>query len=197
MREKKRMFILLAAGIVLIALGAVFTSFAGRLLVLDEPPRKADVIVVLGGDSGERVERAVSLYRAGYAPYMIVSGGQLYRNITQAGVMKDHAVSLGVPADKIILENRAESTYDNATFCKEIIDEHGFKSVMVVSSNYHMQRVKFIFRKVFKNSGTTLVYCAAQEPKFNPNRWWANNKSIMYTITEYIKFTGYALGRNI
>jgi uncharacterized SAM-binding protein YcdF (DUF218 family) len=197
MKVIKRKAVLPAACITIIILLALIIIFAGRLLVLDEPPRKADVIVVLGGDSGERVEQAASLYRAGFAPYMLVTGGQLYRNISQAGVMKDHAVELGVPSDRIILENKAESTYDNAIYSKKIMEEHGFRSALVVSSNYHMQRVKFIFRKVFKNSGTTLIYCAAREPKFNPNRWWNNNKSVMYTITEYIKFLGYALGRNI
>lgn len=197
MKAKKRMVLLPLAGILLIIALLVFVFFAGRLLVLDEPPRKADVIVVLGGDSGERVRQASSLYRTGYAPYMIVSGGQLYGDITQAGVMKDHAVALGVPSDKIILENHAESTYDNAAFSRRIMENHGFSSALVVSSNYHMKRVKFIFQKAFKNSGITLTYCAAREPRFNPDRWWASNKSTMFTITEYIKFAGYALDKNI
>jgi len=64
-----------------------------------------------------------------------------------------------------------------------------------VSSNYHMRRVRYTFERVFRDSGITLVYSAAADPDFDPARWWANNKSALYTLTEYIKLTGYALGR--
>ncbi|GBF35585.1 membrane protein [Desulfocucumis palustris] len=189
--------IFIPAAALLISALFLFVVFAGKLLVLDQKPVKSDVVIVLGGDSGERVERAAALYKAGYAPYMIVSGGELYHSITQAEVMAEHAEELGVPREALIPEARSESTYDNAAFSKEIILQRGFKSAIVVTSNYHMQRSRFIFQRVFKNSGVNLTYCSAREPRFDPDRWWSNNKSIMFTITEYIKFAGYVLGKNI
>lgn len=75
--------------------------------------------------------------------------------------------------------------------------QYGFNSGIVVSSDYHMQRVKLTYQRVFKDTDIRLIYCAAQDINFNPDRWWANNKSIMATINEYIKFIGYAFGRSI
>lgn len=177
----------------------LFTAFlcAGRLLVLDEPPQQADVIIILSGDRGTRTEHGVELYQQGYAPYLMVSGGQVYHETTMAGLMAAHAQMLGVPARAIITESLADSTYENALFTRELMEQYGFTSALVVSSNYHMQRVRFTYQRVFNDTGIKLTYSAAREPDYNPGRWWANNRSIMLTFNEYVKFIGYALGRNL
>ncbi|MBE0467149.1 MAG: YdcF family protein [Candidatus Desulforudis sp.] len=187
---------LIITGAVLALFVAAFFS-AGRLLVLDEPPRQADVIVVLAGDRGSRTAHGAALFHAGHAPCLIVSGGQIYHTTTSAALMRDHAVELGVPAAAVFPEDRADSTYENAVFTRELMEQHGFTSALVVSSNYHMRRVKFTFEREFRDSGIDLTYSAAADPDFDPARWWANNKSVIYTFTEYVKFIGYALGRNV
>lgn len=187
---------LIITGAVLALFVAVFFS-AGHLLVLDEPPQQADVIVVLAGDRGSRTAHGAALFHAGYAPYLIVSGGQTYHTTTSAVLMRDHAVELGVPAATVLPEDRADSTYENAVFTRELMEQHSFTSALVVSSNYHMRRVKFTFEREFRDSGIDLTYSAAADPDFDPARWWTNNKSIMYTFTEYVKFIGYALGWNM
>jgi len=45
-----------------------------RLLVVDQAPRSADAILVLGGGDGSRAARALALYEAGWAPIVITSG---------------------------------------------------------------------------------------------------------------------------
>jgi len=180
--------------IALILCVSLYAFYAGRLLVLDQPPNKADVIIVLGGDRGHRVEHGASLYHAGYAPYMIISGGRIYHDITIAELMMDHAVQLGVPKENIILEPSAESTYENALYTKELIRRYGFNSAIIVSSNYHMRRVKNTYQNEFKDVSTTLTYSAAQDPNYNPNKWWKNSDSFIHTVTEYIKIITYAIG---
>lgn len=188
-----RWLITAAAGLLLLAVAFLG---AGRLLVYDEPPRHADVIVVLAGDRGARTAQGAALYHAGWAPQLIVSGGPTYHTTTIAALMRDHAVELGVPADAVIIEDQADSTYGNAVFTQQLMEEHGYTTALVLSSNYHMRRVKYTFEREFRESGIELTYCAATDPNFDPARWWTNNKSVMYTFTEYVKFIGYALGRN-
>jgi uncharacterized SAM-binding protein YcdF (DUF218 family) len=183
------------AAIILLLLSTATLS-AGHILVYDEEPRPADVIVVLAGDRGTRTERGAELFHAGYAPQMIVSGGQTYHTTTQAELMFAHAVELGVPTEAVIKEDHADSTRGNAVLVKKLMEAYGFDSAIVVSSNYHMRRVKFTFEREFRGTDTTLTYCAAGDPHFDPARWWANNKSIMFTFTEYVKFIGYVLGRD-
>lgn len=129
---------------------------AGPLKVQDVP-RKVDVIVVFAGGVGEsgeagqgyeeRVLQAVSLYKQDFAKKMIFSSGYTYA-IEETEVMKILAVSLGIPARDIILEKNAVSTFENAQYTKQIMEEKNWDSALVVSSPYNMRRVKLVFKKV-------------------------------------------------
>ncbi|BBB90725.1 hypothetical protein MAMMFC1_01386 [Methylomusa anaerophila] len=186
-------------GVIFLLLGVLLTAviFAGRILTIDEQPRPADVIIILSGDHGARTEKGVELWRQGYAPYVMVSGGNIYHTTNIAELMAAHASELGVPKQSIVIEARAMSTFQNAIYSKALMEQHGFRSAIVVSSNYHMQRARLIFRKVFAGSGVQLAYCSVGDPEFAPNYWWTNNRSIMVVISEYVKLTGYALGRSL
>lgn len=144
-----------------------------------------------------RTERGVALWYDGYAPYIMVSGGNVYHTTNIGVLMMEHARELGVSPESIIIEPKADSTYQNAIYTKSLMKQYGFNSAIVVSSDYHMQRVKFTYQSVFKDTDIRLIYCAAQDINYNSDRWWANNKSAMTTISEYIKFIGYAFGRSI
>lgn len=168
---------------------------AGRFLVCYEQPRKADVIVILAGDRGERTEYGVLLFKQKMADKIVMSGGKVYNDLTIASIMKKHAESLGVPEEAIISEDESDSTMQNAQFTKSILLEKGYKKAIIVSSNYHMRRVRMVFEKVYKDTGIKLFYCAAKNRDFDENHWWSNSKSIMLTLSEYIKLIGYFLGR--
>jgi uncharacterized SAM-binding protein YcdF (DUF218 family) len=113
--------------------------------------------VVLAGGVGEsgkagqgyeeRVMHAVGLYRKGYASRMVFSSGFTYV-LQEADVMKALGVSLGIPSDRIILEKKAKDTYQNVLYVREILQLQGWKSVLLVSSPYHMRRVSWVIKKV-------------------------------------------------
>ncbi len=141
---------------------------------------KADVIVVLGygppvDKSGEpaaeivrRVGKAVELYNAGMAPCMIMTGGNTYEDYYESAVMKEVAVKMGVPEDRVIEERRAMDTIGNARYSARIMAERGFDSCMVVSTPYHLKRARKLFeaagvevRTVGANLPDSLAYRAA------------------------------------
>ncbi len=185
--------ILIAVLALAITTGFLFYN-AGRYLVINEEPIQSDVILVFAGDKGQRTEKAVSLYKDNYSSKLILSGGSLYNNITSAELMYDHAVREGVKAEDLILEPEADSTYENAVFCRRIMEERKYQSALVISSEYHMRRVRLSCEKAFQGSSIRLVYCPADEPQYEPESWWANNKSMLWTVTEYLKIMGYELG---
>ena len=118
-------------------------------LRLSEEPSPADFIVVFAGGVGEsgqagggyqeRVRAAVDLYQAGYAPRMIFSSGYEFA-FRETEVMRSLAMSQGVPASAIVLETRASSTYENVVFVYELLEEFDSRTILLVSSPYHMRR---------------------------------------------------------
>ncbi len=172
-------------GIFLISL--IMLKEAGDFLVINEEPEKSDVVIVLSGGGIERIEKAVELYKNGYAPYIMISNGQednLYAAIQQ----------MGVPVSSIILENNASSTTESAYFTKELMIQHQFQSAIVVSSNFHMRRVKSNFQKAISNSEIKLIYCSVSDNGYTPSKWWTTEESRRTTYIEYTKLAGNYFG---
>jgi uncharacterized SAM-binding protein YcdF (DUF218 family) len=171
----------------------LFFAFSGRFLVINEQPLISDVIIVLGGDIG-RIEKGVELFKAGYAPYIMVSDGgtRNHPSTGQAEKMIKEAIELGVPKTAIIPELRSQSTYGNAVYSLDLIKKYNFRSALVVSSDYHMLRTKLTFEHIYRNSGIKLIYCAAPS-SFNPNLSLQSFQSIKNTVSEYIKLIGYII----
>lgn len=127
----------------------------------------ADVILVLGGatreqspprpthelnEAGDRLLYAATLYHAGAAPNVLVSGGAaLYlgpSGIPEAEVMADHLQLMGVPRADILIEDTSRNTWENAENSAPILQAGGMESVLLVTSAMHMPRSVAIFRNL-------------------------------------------------
>lgn len=177
--RRKFLFIFLLIIVVLITF-----LFAGRFLVIDEQPRHVDAILVLSGGEG-RIEKAIELYESGYAETVILSnsleGGLTYKALK------------AIPKESLLLEPHARSTLDSVQLTKAIMIEKQFQSALIVSSDYHMRRVKVNFQTAFKRSGLELVYVPSASP-YNSKFWWRSRRDIGITLNEYIKLIGNAIG---
>lgn len=117
-----------------------------------DAPKSADCMIVLGGgldrNTGEplstlayRLDRAVGLFDEGYAPAIIVSGGQgADEPISEAESMRNYLLRRGVPESAIIMEAQSTTTRENMAFSKAIMDENGYESALIVTSDYHLWR---------------------------------------------------------
>lgn len=133
--------------------------FAGPLKI-SEAPQKADVILVFGGGVGEtgspgkstieRARYAAELYKQGYSNKILFSSGYAYV-YNDAENMKLFVVSMGVPEKDIILEEKANSAYENVVFSKKILNQNNYKSALLISSPYNMRRVKIVFDRLGKD----------------------------------------------
>lgn len=123
----------------------------------------ADAIVVLGGiltppaDTGaginlsaaaDRLVYAAQLYKLGKASTILISGGHSGGNARDAESV--HAAALlagwGVPESAILTETESTDTYENAVYSKLLLDQHGLKSVLLVTSAMHMPRALATFK---------------------------------------------------
>jgi len=150
-----------------------FIWFLAEPLRLDEPPQKADAIVVFGGGVGEtgspgkstieRARYAAELYKRGYADKIIFSSGYAY-TYNDAENMRLFAISMGIPGKDIILEQKANSAYENVMFSKEILERNDWDSALVISSPYNMRRVSMVFDK-FKDN-LEIIYTPVPKSQF-------------------------------
>jgi uncharacterized SAM-binding protein YcdF (DUF218 family) len=124
---------------------------------------KGDVIVLLGGgvyegvkdltgagapseDSLARIVTAVRLQKRLHVP-IIFSGGAVFPwRKAEAPVAKRFLIDLGVPGDKIILEDKSRDTFENARYVREICEKRHFRDPILVTSAYHMKRSVLMFK---------------------------------------------------
>ena len=115
---------------------------------------KADCILVLGSHDTRVADRGAELYLQGFAPILVFSGG--LGNFTQglwdepeADKFAKIAVSLGVPEDVILIENRSTNTGENIRFTQQLLKEKGLDpgSFIVVQKPYMERRSFATFKK--------------------------------------------------
>lgn len=124
-----------------------------------------DAIVVLGGGvqgarkdwrfgphlqlGADRTWFAARLYRAGRAPWVIVSGGTSIWSSSdepEAEAMRSFLADLSVPASAVLLEARSRNTEENALYTKQLLAEQHFDKILLVTSALHMPRALALFR---------------------------------------------------
>lgn len=107
----------------------------------------ADVIVaVSGGDTFARTQKAIDMYKAGWADKLVFSGASADpESISNAEAMWRIAESDGIPSEDVYLDEHSQDTKQNAKNVVDILHQLGAKSVILVSSPYHLRRVKMNF----------------------------------------------------
>ncbi len=178
-----------------IMIGAV--KAAGHFLASPaQTPVKADTIVALGGDSGERVCMAQSLFAGGYAPQILLTGTEVRNSRTRptyrdwrATYLKKH----GVPVNSILYDARSLNSWQEAVNTLQLMKQRGWKQVIVVSDPPHMRRLHWVWSKVFRGSGLEYSLCASQPSWWNERHWWSNKISTKFVVDEYLKLVYYVI----
>jgi uncharacterized SAM-binding protein YcdF (DUF218 family) len=176
--------------VVLLALAAFFLvlylarhplmRFAGETWVVDEPAPHADAILVLGDDNfyADRATHAGDLFRHGAAPLIVASGRRLRPNAGIVELMEHDLTERGVPTDKIVpCVHDADNTHEEASALARLAVAQHWKNVIIVTSNYHARRARYIFSRVFP-TGVAISVASAKDGDFDPENWWESRKSI-------------------
>jgi uncharacterized SAM-binding protein YcdF (DUF218 family) len=164
-----------------------------NFLIVQDKLEKTDAIMVLAGDNnGERVAQAVKLYNQGYGKYLLMSGGPVMWHETYADNMKRQAVFLGVNPKNILVQDRSLSTYEDAKYSFPILKAHGIKSIILVSSPFHMRRALRTVKRAFKNEIKVIGY-PVQKDKNIANGWWTRHEGTQAIIWEYEALVFYTI----
>lgn len=185
-------------------------------LTADEVPR-ADAMVVLGGalsgaypperpnfDMGagaDRVWYAAELYRAGKAPWVLLSGGNQPsggRMQPEARAMRSMLLALGVPDSAIVLEGDSRNTLENARESLGLIRTVGARRVLLVTSALHMPRALKTFQAAVQGTGVT-VLAATTDVEALPDtlhplgRWLPDADSLTQSTCALKEYLGLAV----
>jgi uncharacterized SAM-binding protein YcdF (DUF218 family) len=183
-------FLIVLIGIVYLARYPIL-RFAGDFWVVDETPQLSDVIVILSDDNYEaaRAARAAQLFKSGMAPRILASGRLLRPYAGIAELMEHDLKAQGVPANAIIsFPHRAGNTREEAVGDAQEIASHGWKKVLLVTSNYHTRRAYYIFARTLPK-GTELRVVSAPDSEYDPDSWWQHRtglKRFLYETAGYI-----------
>ncbi len=128
--------------------------------------KKADCIFVLGSHDIRVAEYATKLFFEGYAPIVIFSGGVAHHDDllrtgwkkSEAETFAERAIQLGIPKNKIIIENESTNTSENIKFTEKILNEKrlNFNSFLVVQKPY-MERRTYATIKLYWPNKTIIV----------------------------------------
>lgn len=121
---------------------------------LEDKDKNHDCIVILGaGLRGnepspmlkDRLDKGITCYQNGLAPKILMSGDHGRDGYNEVQVMKQYAVSAGVPSQDIFMDHAGFSTYDSMVRAHDIF---GLKNPVIVTQKYHIYRALFIGNNV-------------------------------------------------
>jgi len=184
-----------------------FAAWVGaKLLITEAPLDQADVIVVLSGSANyrERAREAARLFLEGRSQRILITNDNVQGPWSSADQQNlffyerslREIRNSGVPADKIeVLMQPVASTYEEAELARQYAEEHGLRSVLIVTSAYHSRRALWVFSRVFRNTGVRIglvsVRPGYQSPR--PATWWLSLRGWKLVPTEYIKMIYYVI----
>ena len=180
---------------------AMYVSICGALLVRTgshDDGRRADAIVVMGAAQYDgvpspllrlRLEHALALWRAGRAPLIAVTGGkQEGDRFTEAAASRRWLADSGVPASAILAEDKGASTWESLTELTPVLRGAGVRTVIGVSSRWHVERVVLSLRDLGFGASASAVRL--------PGHAWFDEDGASAGATER-EIIGVAVGRLI
>jgi len=179
-----RAAIVAALAMVFVAAAVGFVGFLSQLRSAEmKPDRKADGIVVLTGGSS-RVSDAMELLAAGYGKRLLISGVHPTNDASDISrSLPDSQSWMGCCVD---LDRSAVNTRSNAAETRRWARERGFKSLIVVTSNYHMPRATVELSHAMPD--IVLIPFAVVGDKWRDEPWWTNAATLRLLLSEYVKY---------
>lgn len=175
----------IAAGFALTAGFAIgYVRFASGLEP-SEPalvPRTDAIVVVTGG--AQRIGDAIGLLGADRGSRLLISG--VNERTGREELAKLNPSARALLACCVDLDYRARNTIGNAIEARRWARQHGFRSLLLVTSNYHMPRTAAEFRHAMP--GVRIVPHPIVTEQIDTASWWNEWRTVKVLVPEYVKF---------
>jgi uncharacterized SAM-binding protein YcdF (DUF218 family) len=103
---------------------------------------------VLSGPTSLRVLEAARVYRLMNDPWVVVTGGVVNgwpASTSEAALMRQELVKLGLPANRILIDERSRNTHDHGIYVPELLRSHGIDRYVLITSRTHIRRAAAVF----------------------------------------------------
>ena len=205
MKKRIRRFSYFASALVVLAIIAfifrnTWLEGMGNFLIKTDPPEKVDVAVVLGGAPLARGKAAAKLYHQGFIPRLITVGATvpevikvLDLNTSSAELTQQVLLDEGVDSSKIFVLPLGTSTWEEAQAIVNYAQDSQYTHIMIISSNFHTRRVKWVYNKLFQDTNIEVRICGAPGIGYREDSWWNYENGLLFVNSEYLKLLYYRL----
>lgn len=152
------------------------------------------VVAISGGDTRARTAEAINLYKNGWADLLVFSGAAADKSgPSNAEVMMMQAISAGVPASAILLDETSETTKQNAANTADLFARNNIRSVILVTSAYHQRRAGLEFGHRAGDAVKIINHPVKVDNQWN-GWWWTTPTGWWLATSELIKILGFYMG---
>ena len=185
-----------------------FIQAVTEFIFVQDPPEKADVILIPGSRKVAHAIRAAELYKAGYAPYVLPSGrftisrgyflelpeplrseypGQFK---TEWHFLKAVLMKHGVPEEAILREDQATYTWENAQFSRQVLEQQGIsvKTAILACHAFHARRALLYYQAAMPD--VRFRVCPAPTPGCTRDDWYLSEKGRARVLGEVQRLGG-------
>lgn len=170
----------------------------GNYLITEDEIEQADAVYILGGSSNDRAAKAIQIYKDGFSERFYCTGGHISKEfelldttLTEAEITQSFLVKKGIPKRNAIAINDCFSTRDEADLIYDHANKNKFKKIIILSSKFHLRRVKNVFEEKFEGSEISTLYIGAPSTDYNEDEWWRYEKGLIMVNNEYLKLVYY------
>jgi uncharacterized SAM-binding protein YcdF (DUF218 family) len=179
-----RAIVVAGLAMLFVATAIGFVGFVSQLRGAEtKPAGHADGIVVLTGGSS-RVSDAMELLAAGYGKRLLISG--VHPTNAASDISRSLSENQSLLSCCVDLDRSAVNTRSNAAETRRWAHERGFKSLIVVTSNYHMPRAIVELSHAMPN--IELIPFAVVGDKWRDEPWWTSGATLRLLLSEYVKY---------
>jgi uncharacterized SAM-binding protein YcdF (DUF218 family) len=174
------------------------------IIVVEDPIQKSDAILVLAGGEPGRAWGAAELYNQKMADYVIVTRDkptfeedELRKRGIELVDGRGNYIrvlrGLGVPEDRIVaIDTPTDHTFEELLRVRELCVERNWKSLIIVTANYHTRRARMAARYIFEGDFQVSVV-GTPHGGMKLDSWWKNRTDVRTFLIEFEKLVAYTL----
>lgn len=174
-----------------------YLQLAGKYLAAADEPQQVEAVFVLGGNSYERGIAAAQHFKKFPSPVVCTGGNfpvqiqALGYHLSEAELTQECLLRNGIDSSSIFLLGKATSSFEESEEILQYAKSHQLKKIGILSSEYHLRRLRLTFQEKFETEGIELVFLAAKNENFTPESWYKNEEGLITTFNEYAKMVYY------